>query len=135
MPNVNMKFLRTFLALVEEKSTAKTARRMGIAKANVLVHVAAIEKVIGERLLERRFPPNRAEMGRTQLTEAGRAFLPKAVETVRAHDKMFADVAVEQDSQEVDRAIAAGLMELARDALRHDLSDDDRKRIYDSLLG
>ena len=135
MSNVNIKFLRTFLALVEERSTAKTARRIGMVKTNVLGHVAAIEKIIGERLLERRFPPSPAEMGRTQLTEAGRAFLPKAVEAVRAHDKMFADAPVGQDSREVDRAIAAGLLELARDALRHDLSDDDRKRIYDTLLG
>ena len=108
---------------------------MGIAQANVLVHVATIEKIIGERLLERRFPPNPAEMGRTQLTEAGRAFLPKAVEAVRVHDKMFADAPVGQDSRQVDRSIAEGLLELARDALRHDLSDDDRKRIYYTPLG
>ena len=133
MPNVNIKFLRTFLVLVKERSTAETARRMGMSKANVLTHVDAIEKIVGKRLLERRFPPNLAERGRTQLTQAGRVFLPNAVEAVQAHDMMFVDAAVEQNSREVNQAIAAGLMELALGALRHDLPDDDQKRIHDIL--
>ena len=134
MQNVNVKFLRTFLVLVEERSTTKAARRLGTTRPSVLNHVAAIEKVLGQRLLERRFPPERAEMGRTQLTEAGRALLPKAAEAVRAHDRLFSDAPRAQDAREVDRALAAGLLELARDALRQDLSDDDRKRIHDILL-
>ena len=134
MPNVNVKFLRTFLVLVEERSTAKAARRLGTTRPSVLNHVAALEKVLGERLLERRFPPERSETGRTQLTEAGRWLLPKAAEAVRAHDRLFADATMGQDAREVDRAVAAGLIELARDALRHDLSDEDRKRIHEILL-
>ena len=134
MRNVNVKFLRTFLVLVEERSTARAARRLGTTRPSVLNHVAALEKVLGRRLLERRFPSERAETGRTQLTEAGRALLPKAAEAVRAHDRLFADAPAGQDAREVDRAVAAGLVELARDALRHDLSDDDRKRIHDILL-
>ena len=135
MQNVNVKFLRTFLALVEERSTAKAARRLGMTRPSVLNHIAALEKVLGRRLLERRFPPKRAETGRTQLTDAGRALLPKAAEVVRAHDRLFADVPVGQDArEEADRAVAAGLIELARNALRRDLSEDDRKRIHEILL-
>ena len=135
MPNVNVKYLRTFLVLVEERSSTRTAHRLRMTRPSVLNHIAALEKVLGRRLFERRLPPERAGTGRTQLTDAGRALLPKAAEVVRAHDRLFADAPVGQDAwEEVDRAVAAGLIELARDALRHDLSDDDRKQIHEILL-
>ena len=82
-----MKFLRTFLALVEERNTAKVAKRLGTAQTNVMNHVVKIEMIVGARLLERNFPPNREEQGRTQLTEAGRQFLPKAIAAMRAHEQ------------------------------------------------
>ena len=134
MPDLNMKYLRTFLMQVEEKSTTKTARRLGISNASVLGHVSKLEEVVGQRLLERRFPPNKAEMGRTQLTEAGRAFLPKAIEAMDAHDRMLGNAASNQDPREANRIITLRFLELALAALRHDLSDDDRERLYNGLL-
>ena len=129
-----MKFLRTFLVLVEERSTAKAGRRLGMHKSNVLAQVARIEDVIGAQLFHRQFPPSKEEHGRTQLTEAGRAFLPKAVAAIQAYDRLFDDTPVESDPREINRAIATTLIEKALAALRHDLSDADLKRLYDNLL-
>ena len=135
MPDVSIKFVRTFLILVEEKSTAVAARRTGLSQPSVRFHLAEVEKAVGERLIERRTLPARADLGRMQLTEAGRAFLPKAVEAVRAYDRMFADAPSDRDLQEaINPAIAADLLELARDALRHDLSEDQRKIIQAILM-
>lgn len=133
MPDLNMKYLRTFLALVEERSTAKTSHRLGFSQVTVLGHVSNIENKIGERLLERRIPPEKSEAGRTQLTEAGRALLPKAIMAMRAHDRIF-DNAPAGPSLEVDLALAADLTEIIRNILKHDLSEDDRNRII-NLLG
>ncbi len=131
--HVNMKMLRTFLVLVEERSTAKAGARLGMSKSNVLVHITSLEKILDTQLLERRFPPNRDETGRTQLTEAGRAFLPKALDALRAHDRMFDDTPLGNDPREANRAIASALVELALTALRHDLSEDDRELAYGLL--
>ena len=131
--HVNMKMLRTFLTLVEERSTSKAGARLGMSKSNVLVHITSLEKIIGAQLLERRFPPNRDEAGRTQLTEAGRAFLPKALAALQAHDRMFDDTPLGSDPREANRAIASALVELALSALRHDLSEDDRDLAYGLL--
>lgn len=135
MPDVNIRLVRTFLVLVEERSTAGAARRTGLSQPSVRAHLVAVEKAVGERLIERRLLPARTELGRMHLTEAGRAFLPKAVEAVRAYDRMFVDAPSDRGLQEaMDPAIAAELLELARDALRHDLSEDRRKRIQDILM-
>ena len=133
MPDLNMKYLRTFLVLVEEKSTAKTAHRLEMTPTNVLAHISKVEEAFGQDLLQRRVPPSDAERGRTQLTEAGLAFLPKAFAAMRSHDQMFGVTQVDYASPEVDRAIAADLLGMASAALKHDLSDDDRIRIYTAL--
>lgn len=134
MPDVNMKFLRAFLALVEERSSAKAARRLDMPQSRLLSQVAALEKAIGRRLLERRFPPGRTEQGRTQLTEEGSAFLPAAVAAMRAYNRLFEDEPDGADPRERNRIIAHALLEMALAALRHDLSDEDAERI-DRLLG
>lgn len=133
MLDVNIKFLRSFLVLVEERSSARAGHRLGIPQSRVRDHIAALEKVVGKRLLERRSPADRPETGRTHLTEDGRAFLPKAIEVMRAYNRMFDDMPVGVDQREHNRTIALGLMEMALAALKHDLSDEDRERI-DSLL-
>ena len=134
-PLVNIKFLRTFLTLVEERSTKQAGHRLNMSKSNVLLHISGLEKVVGVQLLERRFPPYREEMGRTQLTEAGRAFLPKAMEAVRAHDRLFDDASLKSDPREQNWAIATQFIEMALAALRHDLSEKDRMWLYDTLAG
>ena len=133
MRDVNIKFLRSFVVLVEERNSAKAGRRLGIPQSRVRDHIAALEEAVGKRLLERRFPTEQAETGRTQLTEDGRAFLPKAIEVMRAYNRMFDDIPVGVDQREHNRAIALGLMEMALAALKHDLSDEDQKRIGNLL--
>lgn len=133
MLDVNIKFLRSFLALVEERNSAKAGRRLGIPQSRVRDHIAALEKVVGKRLLERRFPADPTETGRTQLTEDGRAFLPKAIDVMRAYNRMFDNIPAGVDQREHNRVIALGLMEMALAALKHDLSDEDRERIGNLL--
>ena len=134
MSEVNVKFLRAFLALVEERSSARAARRLAIPQPRLVSQVAALEKAVGRRLFEKRFPPSREETGRTQLTEEGRAFLPRAIDALRAHDRLFDDAPFSADPRERNRIITHGLLELALGALRHDLSDEDLERV-DRLLG
>ena len=52
---------------------------------------------------------------------------------MRSHDQMFGATEIDWRSPEIDRAIAADLLKMASDALKHDLSDDDRIRIYTTL--
>ncbi len=133
MPDLNMKYLRTFLVFVEEKSTAKTAHRLGMHQTNVFTHVSKVEEAFGELLIQRRSPSNQPEQGRMQLTEAGLAFLPKALSIMRSHDRLFGGIEIDWHSPEIDRAIAADLLKMASDALKCDLSDDDRIRAYTVL--
>ena len=133
---VNIKFLRTFLALVEERNTTRAAQRLGMHKTNVLTQVSRLEEAVGHQLLERRFPPaGKEESGRTQLTAAGRQFLPKAIEAVRAHDRLFDDAPIENDPREANRVVASRLIEVALAALRHDLTEEQREKFYANLFG
>ena len=134
-PHMNMKFLRTFLTLVEERSTAKVSVRMGTVQGNVMHHITRVERAVGAQLLERRLPPNRKEQGRKQLTEAGRQFLPKALAAMSAHDRLFDDVPIGNDPREASRIIAVQFLETALAALRHDLSEEERQRLYENLTG
>ena len=127
---MDMKVVRSFLTLVEEKSVARAGRRLGIPETRLRHHVIALEEAVGKRLLQRWSPPNEVETGRTELTEEGRAFLPKAVEAVRAYDRLFDDAPSGADPRERDQAVASGLLELAIEVLKHDdLSAEDRKRL------
>ena len=134
-PHLNPKFLRTFLALVEKRSTAKVSVHLGMAQGNVMNHVTRVERAAGAQLLERRLPPNPEEPGRTQLTEAGRQFLPKALAAMSAHDRLFDDVPIGNDPREVSRLIATQFLETALAALRHDLSENELQRLYADLIG
>ncbi len=134
MPDVNMKYLRTFLIQVEERSTQKTARRLGVTRTAVLAHLSAVEELVGQRLLERGSPLVKGQTGRAQLTEAGRAFLPKAIKAMNAHDLMFEGDFRERDPREDSRIIAMRFVEMALAALRHDLSEEERERLYNMLL-
>ena len=134
MPDANMKYLRTFLIQVEERSTQKTARRLGVTRTAVLAHLSAVEELVGQRLLERGSPLVKGQIGRAHLTEAGRAFLPKAIKAMNAHDQMFENDFRERDPREDSRIIAIRFVEMALAALRHDLSEEERERLYNTLL-
>lgn len=132
MPDLNMKHVRAFLAVVDERSTTRAAHRLGIGRDGVADRVHVLERALGKILLEKSFPPNRATQGRTQLTEAGLALLPKVAELLRMHDALF-DEPVGPDPREMDRVLATGLAELTLKTLRQDLSDADRIRVYNAL--
>jgi len=134
MATMNMRFLRSFLAVVEERSSARAAHRLGLPRQSVTQHVAAVEKVVGHQLLEAGYPREPRQVGRTQLTEQGRVFYPKAVKALRAHDELFDDRAAEQDPRDLRLAILHGLLELALDTARNNLADADRKLVNDILL-
>ncbi len=44
MPDMNMKYLRSFLAFVEERSTTKAAQRLGIRQHNIIPHITPSRK-------------------------------------------------------------------------------------------
>ena len=134
MPTMNMKHLRSFLTMVEEKSSARAADRLGIPRQSVTQHVRSVEELICRCLLETAWPREPRQVGRIQLTEAGLAFFPKAVRAMRAHDALFEERPSEPDPRDVRLAILHGLLELALDATRHDLSNADRKSLDDLLL-
>lgn len=134
MPEMNMKYLRTFLAYVEERSVAKAADRLGLKQHNILNHVRAVEKRAGGELLQTRYPRNPGEIGRTQLTEAGEIFYHKALRALQAHDAMLDRQAVDPDPRNMRMVIASGLLELALDALRNNLSEADRTLVNTIML-
>ena len=134
MSHVNMKYLRTFLVMIGQKNSAKTAHCLGISQDSVRLQIGRLEKVVGKRLLQRRVPPNPEEMGRTQLTEEGRAFLPKAIMALQAHDRLLEDRSVGHDPRTEVSVLVSGLLEKALAALRHDLSGEERHFIYKTLL-
>ena len=127
MANVNMKHLRSFLAMAEERSSARAALRLGIPRQSVTQHVLAVEKSVGRTLLETSWPREPRQVGRTQLTEAGRAFFPKAVRALRAHDELFDDRAGGESPSETRLEMLQSLLELALDTARNDPPDADRK--------
>ena len=133
MPNMNMKYLRSFVAMVEEKSSAKAARRLGLPRQSVTQHVAAVERAVGRRLLETAWPREPRQVGRTQLTDCGLAFFPKAARAVRAHDALFDDGPAEPDPRDARLAVLHGLLELALDAARNNLTEPERQ-LVDGLL-
>ena len=133
MSYVNMKHLRAFLVVVEKRSTAKTAHCLDISQESVRIQIGQLEETVGKRLLERRFPPKRGEAGRTQLTEDGRAFLPKAIEAMRAHDRMFDDKFLDLDPRMLASMLATLALETAEAALKGELPEEDAERIRNSL--
>ena len=135
MAHMNMKYLRSFLALVEDRSSAKAALRLDISRHNIVPHVAAVERLVGRQLLEARLHPVPAgETSRTQLTDAGREFLPKARRAMEAHDEMLDARAVAADPIGLRIAIVSGLLELTLDAARNNLSDADQELVNTILL-
>ena len=127
MANINMKHLRSFLAMAEERSSARAALRLGIPRQSVTQHVLAVERSVGRTLLETSWPREPRQVGRTQLTEAGRAFFPKAVRALSAHDELFDDRAGGESPSETRLEMLQSLLELALDTARNDPPDADRK--------
>ncbi|MEO0820110.1 MAG: LysR substrate-binding domain-containing protein [Pseudomonadota bacterium] len=74
--------VRAFLAVAEQGGFTQGAARLGLSKALVSKHVAALEARVGVRLLNR-------TTRRVSLTEAGLAFRARALEAVATWEAMM----------------------------------------------
>jgi DNA-binding transcriptional LysR family regulator len=77
----DLRHLRSFLAVVEERHFGRAAQRLGIAQPAVSRHVRALEAALGSPLLVR---TSRS----TDLTEAGRAAVAPARDVLAASDRL-----------------------------------------------
>jgi DNA-binding transcriptional LysR family regulator len=77
---MDLRRLASFLAVVEEGSFTRGARRLGISQPSLSQHVRLLEAEVGGPLLER-LPRS------IRLTAAGRALLPDAQAAVRAAER------------------------------------------------
>ena len=66
-----MKYLRTFLTQIEERSTQKAARHPGVTEIAVLAHLSTVEQFVDKRLPERGSPFVEGQTRRAKLTNAG----------------------------------------------------------------
>jgi len=85
---MNLRQINYLLAIVEEGSFTRAARRLAVAQPSLSQQVRALERELGGPLLERM--PNGV-----QLTAAGRAFLPEA-RSAAAHAARAAEAARER---------------------------------------
>jgi len=76
---VNLRWLRTFVAVVEHGSMASAAAELGYVPSAITQHVAGLERALGVELLVRR--PG----SRIAITAAGRALLAAADRLLRAN--------------------------------------------------
>ena len=107
--------LRTFLAVAEGGTFAAASRVVGRTQSAITVQMKALEEEFGTILFDRsRRPP--------RLSSIGRAFLPHAIETVAAYDRLFqviAGTAVEGHLRlGVVPSVITGLMPRALTAMR-----------------
>ncbi len=91
--------VRAFLEVAERQSFTAAAKRLGLSKALVSKHVAALEARAGARLLNR-------STRHVSLTEAGEAFLGRARDAVSAWDVMM-------EAATQDAARPSGLLRVA----------------------
>lgn len=82
---MDVRNLRTFVALAETGNLTRTAERLDYAPSSVSAHVQALEEELGVELVQR------AGRG-LALTESGRAFLAHAQRIVAAERAAIADV-------------------------------------------
>jgi len=77
---MNLRHLRSFVAIAEEGSFTRAARRVGVAQPSLSQQIRTLEAELGGPLIER-LPRG------IRLTAAGRALLPEAQAAVRATER------------------------------------------------
>lgn len=82
-PSFEIRHLRYFVTVVEERNFGRAAERLGIAQPGLSQQIASLETILGTRLLDRR---RRA----FALTRAGQVFLVEARKTLDQADAAFA---------------------------------------------
>ncbi|MBO8127053.1 MAG: LysR family transcriptional regulator [Firmicutes bacterium] len=96
---MNIKFLRTFLTVVEEKSFSSAARRLGLTQPAVTKHIQALEKHFEALLFKRKG-------WRSELTEAGQVLLVYARRIVSTFDE--AERQLKKIGEKVSGALKVG---------------------------
>lgn len=138
--NLELRWLRSFLAVAEENHFSRAARRLNLAQPALTTHIQHLEAAVGAALFAR---TNR--MG--GLTVAGRAFLPEAEAIVRRAEGL-ARIAREAASGETGSlrvglippaataAVAEALCRTIRDSrgLVVQVQQDDQDRLENRLL-
>ncbi|MEO9323729.1 LysR family transcriptional regulator [Nocardioides sp. C4-1] len=84
MPDLDLRLVRYFAAVAEHQHFGRAAEALHVAQPSLSRQVARLEHLVGARLLDR------SAQGST-LTDAGRAFLPRARELLRAADAAVAE--------------------------------------------
>ncbi|MDO9455628.1 LysR family transcriptional regulator [Nocardioides sp.] len=119
MPDLDLRLVRYFTVVAEHAHFGRAAEALHVAQPSLSRQVRRLEDLVGTPLLER------TPQGST-LTDAGRAFLPRALELVRAAD----DALVEARSAATPQRLVVGwagdlvVTDVVR-ALRHAHPDAD----------
>jgi DNA-binding transcriptional LysR family regulator len=105
-----LRCMRVFARVAHASSFAAAGRELGLSSASVTKMIAALEADLGARLLER-------TTRRVQLTEAGRFYLERCLETLNSIDD--ADAAMSQLSRKPSGVLRlTAPLEFARDIAR-----------------
>lgn len=89
---VDIQKLEEFTVLAKHKSFQQAASALGISPALLSCHIAALEKKLGVRLVER-------SAHRFELSEAGRRFLADAKEIVGEYHQILSGMGTESESE------------------------------------
>ena len=88
---MNLKQLRTFIAVAEERSFRKAAERLNLTQPPVSLQISRLEEELGIQLVER------GGRKKTRLTVAGKILLNGARQTLRAAERAAESVAMYAD--------------------------------------
>jgi DNA-binding transcriptional LysR family regulator len=83
--SLELRHLRYFVAVAEELSFGRAARRLHLAQQSLSQQIASLERLLGVRLFDR-------DTRGTALTPAGHAFLPSARDILARADAAVADL-------------------------------------------
>lgn len=84
VPKFELVWLRTWVEVVDAGGFSKAAELIHLSQPRVSAHIANLERALGRTLIERRVRP-------LELTEDGRALLPKARAVLNAADDLSDD--------------------------------------------
>lgn len=87
MVDVELRYLTTLTAVVDEGSFGEAGSRLGYTQSTISQHIAALERAVGGRLFDRPGGPRRV-----QLTPLGEVILRHAVEVLATADAMHTAV-------------------------------------------
>ncbi|HWK44118.1 MAG TPA: LysR substrate-binding domain-containing protein [Stellaceae bacterium] len=94
IPTLDPDLLKTFVAVTEESSFSRAARRVGRSQSAVSMQMQRLEQVLGKALLRR-------EPRSVRLTQAGEGFLVYARRIVKLSEEAWASIAEPQEAGSV----------------------------------